>query len=132
MLACSVQTEIEQQTRRLRHQPCIAVWCGSNEIEANNLKNASYRPGYVKLNYDTVMTTIRSLDPQRALWPSSPSNGFNKSSVRLLPRDWGMAESTHYGDMHHYIYNDNCWNRYVARSCMIALLHAISRLTEVC
>lgn len=107
----SVQVEITQQVRRLRHHAALAVWCGNNEIEANNVRNDQYRPGYLLLNYATVMTTIQQHDPERALWPSSPSNGFNLSSSALAPFNWDKAQDTQRGDMHNYIYHDACWNR---------------------
>ena len=29
----NVRAEAEDNIRRLRHHPCIALWCGNNEIE---------------------------------------------------------------------------------------------------
>jgi len=73
----NVKEEIIQNVRRLRHHPCIALWCGNNELEQGILgpqwdDRHMGLEDYARL-FDTLIPQITaSLDPQRDYWPSSP------------------------------------------------------------
>ena len=101
----SVRREIAEQVWRLGSHPSVAMWCGNNEIEANNVKPAD-RATYSLLNYDTVMATFLAADTTRPLWPSSPSNGFK--TLHPPTAAWGNAQAWDQGDVHHYIYTGDC------------------------
>lgn len=74
-----VRAEAEQAVMRLRHHPCIALWCGNNE-------NISWLPGgrgkWGWRLYEQVLPDVcRLLDPERFYWPSSPSGGADPRAV---------------------------------------------------
>jgi hypothetical protein len=61
----NVKAEIKQQVTRLRPHPSIVLWDSSNENEGD--------PAFF---YKVVLTTVAESDPDRPLWPASPSSGF--------------------------------------------------------
>jgi len=99
----NVQTEAIQNVVRLRNHPCIALWCGNNEID-EGWKNWVWQKQYgytpqdsaeVWNNYrgifgGTIMTVIAKFDSLRPYILSSPRIG------------WGRPESTKQGDMHYW------------------------------
>jgi beta-mannosidase len=73
----NVRAEAEDNVRRLRHHPSIALWCGNNELEQGlvglqwNDHQMSWED-YGKL-FDTLLPEVTSeQDPQRSYWPASP------------------------------------------------------------
>ena len=71
----SVQTEAEQQVRRLRHRACLALWCGNNEIESLNLdllKQPALRRNYDAVFHRLLPTVVARHDAVTDYWPSSP------------------------------------------------------------
>lgn len=73
----NVRAEAEGHVRRVRHHPCIALWCGNNELEqglvgeAWNDRQMSWED-YGKL-FDRMLPGIVSrLDDDRDYWPCSP------------------------------------------------------------
>lgn len=82
-----VSTEIEQQVRRLRHHPSLAVWCGNNESQAmhriNNDKAGEDGLLSGALLYEHIMPDLLArLDPGTPYWPGSPGGGPNPNSMR--------------------------------------------------
>jgi len=120
MFACSMypgdtaflnntRKEAEENIRRLRNHPCLALWCGNNEIEvawAENVKGKGwgwkerYTPELrhkIWHDYDTLFhqilpDAVQRLNPQTTYWPSSPSATGDKLAT---------YESTS-GDMHYW------------------------------
>ena len=89
----NVEKEAIQNVVRLRNHPCIALWCGDNEIlsawnrwgwKEDVLENQGQDIVDTVWNaYDTVFHTIlpsvvNTYDPQRLYWSSSPSAGFGE------------------------------------------------------
>ncbi len=70
--------EMEQQVRRLRHHPSMALWCGNNEVEScgfvatradkMHMSLAQYRDFFER----RMSSIVARLDPQRDYWPTSP------------------------------------------------------------
>jgi beta-mannosidase len=99
----NVAKEVEDQVRRLRNHPCLALWCGNNEID-EGWKNWGWQKqyGYSKDDSTKIVTDYHLLfenlfkdmfainDPGRIYWPSSPSVG------------WGHKESLLEGDSHYW------------------------------
>jgi beta-mannosidase len=92
----SVRAEAEDNVRRLRNHPSIAIWSGNNEIEGawhnwgwkQNLP-ASLWDDYQKIFDGVLKEVCADLDPGRLYWPSSPHGG--------LPDDPNSLKS---GDTH--------------------------------
>lgn len=99
----NVAEEIIGQVERLRNHPCIALWCGNNEVD-EGWKNWGWQKQYkysvedsttIAHNnfalFDNFINDIVNIhDGSRAYWPSSPSIG------------WGHKESLQQGDSHYW------------------------------
>ncbi|GAB4424725.1 MAG: glycoside hydrolase family 2 TIM barrel-domain containing protein [Bacteroidia bacterium] len=114
----SVKREAEQNVRRLRNYACMALWCGNNENliawhrwgwqQSHRLDAAAQAElwgAYERIFYDILPAAVRTQDPDRGYWPSSPSSSF-----RELPNptagddhDWRVWFSR--ADFH--VYGDN-------------------------
>jgi len=99
----NVEQEVTQNIIRLRNHPCIALWCGNNEIEVawenwGWQKQYNYSPkdsseiwnGYTQLFHNLIPKLCNELDPDRDYTPSSPSS------------NWGTAENFNHGSMHYW------------------------------
>ena len=74
-LRAEVTAEAEYQVRRLRNHPCIAVWCGNNEVHAiHGVIDPSLAPG--NWGYDffhhILPTAVTTYSPGTGYWPGSP------------------------------------------------------------
>ncbi|MFW5857420.1 MAG: beta-mannosidase, partial [Planctomycetota bacterium] len=73
----NVKVEAEENVRRLRHHPSIALWCGNNELEQGLVgpkwtdRQMSWTD-YKKLFDKALPAVVERLDPERAYWPCSP------------------------------------------------------------
>lgn len=99
----NVRDEAIQNIVRLRRHPCIALWCGNNEID-EGWKNWGWQKQYgynaedsaaIYRNYRTIFhlilpNNVRRFDTARAYIPSSPLHG------------WGRPESLTEGDSHYW------------------------------
>lgn len=78
----NVEEEVTYQILRLKHHPSIALWCGNNEdigaltwFEESRKNRDRYLVDYDRLNEGVIGRLVKSLDPDRRWWPSSPSAG---------------------------------------------------------
>lgn len=73
----NVRAEAEDNVRRLRHHPSIALWCGNNELEQGLVGDAwsdwqmSWED-YGRLFDRMLPEVVGALDPERDYWPCSP------------------------------------------------------------
>lgn len=73
----NVKHEVRDNVRRLRHHPCIALWCGNNELEQGLVADEwtewtmSWKD-YSSLFDKLIPGIISKEDPQRDYWPCSP------------------------------------------------------------
>ena len=101
--ANNVKQEIADQLIRLRNHPCIALWCGNNEVaegwsnwgwqkqfNMNAADSIRIWSDYQKIFHQIIPSVIDSLSNGIAYWPSSPQFG------------WGRKESLQYGDIHYW------------------------------
>jgi beta-mannosidase len=101
----NVKNEVKDQVVRLQNHPCIAVWCGNNEVD-EGWKNWGWQKQYNYSKQDSttiwnnyqrlfekeipaVLDSLVSKENNR-YWPSSPSIG------------WGKKESLTQGDSHYW------------------------------
>jgi beta-mannosidase len=76
----SVRLEARDNLQRLRHHPCIAVWCGNNEISLLNeakewRDNTMSAADYDKLFKDLLAEQVRRFAPQANYVSGSPDCG---------------------------------------------------------
>ena len=97
----NVRHEAEYQIKRLKHHPSIALWCGNNEdigaltwFEESRQNRDRYIIDYDRLNEGVLAKAVKSIDPQRKWWSSSPSAGEGDYS------DCWHDDSK--GDMHYW------------------------------
>lgn len=101
----NVKKEVEYQVNRLQNHPCIALWCGNNEIDEAIVnwgyqKQFGYSPSdslqvwkdYQKVFEELIPQTLSNILPEdkNIYWPSSPAIG------------WGHPESLEQGDSHYW------------------------------
>jgi beta-mannosidase len=74
----TVAAEARDQVRRLRHHPCMALWCGNNEMEMHKIEAKPSKPGAMTLKdytrvFDRMLPDIvHELHQDCDYWPSSP------------------------------------------------------------
>ncbi len=76
----NVRFEARDNLRRLRHHPCIAVWCGNNEISLLNeaaewRDNTMSRADYDKMFKGLLAQQVQTLAPQANYVSGSPDCG---------------------------------------------------------
>ncbi|MCX6290446.1 MAG: glycoside hydrolase family 2 protein [Bacteroidetes bacterium] len=99
----NVKEEATQNVMRLRNHPCLALWCGNNEMDEgwknwgwpkqyhySEKDSAKIRNDYEKIFMDVLKGVVETNDGLRSYWPSSPSIG------------WGHDESLREGDSHYW------------------------------
>ncbi|PIE32528.1 hypothetical protein CSA56_15090 [candidate division KSB3 bacterium] len=93
----NVTIEAEQTVKRLRHHPCLALWCGNNELEQiDGLVGAPDETGVMSWNdykalFDVLLPDIvKRCDPERDYWPSSPHSPTGERTDWNNPK-WGDA-----------------------------------------
>ena len=100
----NVEREAEDQLRRLRDHPSIALWCGNNETEAafNWPGPRKQLPADIRLqmwqDYLTVFSgilprVVSRLAPETPYWPSSPSADYEDTSDQFQSgdhHDWSV------------------------------------------
>jgi beta-mannosidase len=103
----NVRAEAEDAVKRLRGHPCIALWCGNNEIDEgwqnwgwqrqygySPEDSARIRGDYEKLFHELLPGVVAEHDGSRAYIPSSPRYG------RADPRSLAEGDSHYWGVWH--------------------------------
>lgn len=99
----SVKEEAGQQVRRLRDHPCLALWCGNNEVDEgwhnwgwqkeyhySKTDSANIWHDYQKVFHGILPEAVKRFDPKTPYVSSSPMLG------------WGRKESLLRGDSHYW------------------------------
>ncbi|MEZ4829299.1 MAG: glycoside hydrolase family 2 protein [Bacteroidia bacterium] len=87
----NVKQEAIDNIKRLRNHPCLAMYCGNNENltawhkwnwqTTHNLSpedSAELWRGYERVFYEVLPEAIKTYDPGRFFWPSSPSSAYKE------------------------------------------------------
>jgi len=97
----SARAEAACQVRRLRHRPCLALWCGNNEVfgcNAAELKRDERKyADYERLFHQALPEVVTAHDGVTPYWPSSPWRGDTDDSHAAGER----RGDTHYWDVWH-------------------------------
>jgi len=127
----NVALEAEYNIRRLRNHPCIALWCGNNEIDsawAHYLENSGW--GW-KQNYDTLQreklwadydALFHRILPEKvshlahniAYWPSSPLRSLSRDENQHANVLSGEGD-IHYWGVWHAVEPFENYNSYIGR-----------------
>ena len=99
----NVHEEVKYQVQRLRHHPCIVLWCGNNEVDEawknwgwqnqfnlHGADSAKVWNDYKRLFNDSLKKWVDVYDGIRPYVSTSPKNG------------WGHAASFTEGDSHYW------------------------------
>ena len=99
----NVKSEAIDNVTRLRNHPCIALWCGNNEIDEgwhnwewqkqlgySTKDSAAVWHDYEAVFHDILPAVVEKFDPGTIYWPSSPMTG------------WGRDEAYTQGDVHYW------------------------------
>lgn len=97
----NISEEIIDNVRRIRHHPCLGLWCGNNEMESQTIQedwtpSIKQKCDYIKLFEYIIPKLLKKEDPAAFYWPSSPSSGGNYDN----PCDENRGD-THYWDVWH-------------------------------
>jgi beta-mannosidase len=100
----NVKQEAVDNVKRLRNHPCLALWCGNNEIQVawerwgyqkkyhySKADSAKIYHDYLKLFHHLLPQVVREYDSGRFYRPSSPNSA---------PEGWNEEART--GDMHYW------------------------------
>ncbi len=101
----NIEEEVKDQITRLQNHPCLALWCGNNEVD-EAIVNWGYQKqfnyskadslqvwnDYKKVFHEVIPDAIKkyATADRTIYWPSSPSIG------------WGHTESLTEGDSHYW------------------------------
>lgn len=112
----NVEEEAVYNVKRLRNHPCIALWCGNNEMDIawsqyNEFMGWGWKQLYTMTQrreiwqtYDTIFhkmlpTIVGAHHPGMFYWPSSPYNVPGKHAKSNTPNGdihyWGVWHSEH-------------------------------------
>ncbi|MCR4681234.1 MAG: hypothetical protein K5636_06465 [Bacteroidales bacterium] len=99
----NVTQEVTEQVMRLRNHPCIAVWCGNNEVH-NGLEDWGWQTalGWTDDQYQGLMDDFHQLFEQK-LAKIVAEKHPNAPYVSTSPTyGWGHAECTTHGCSHYW------------------------------
>lgn len=93
----SIRAEAESQVQRLRHHPCLALWCGNNEdyqiAQSLGLYESSFEDDFTQTSFPArelyerlIPEVCAALDPQRPYWPGSAYGGSDVSDQTVGDR----------------------------------------------
>ncbi len=123
----NVRLEAEDNVRRLRNHPCIALWCGNNEIDVawsqfdekggwgwkqqyNTKQREEIWKAYDRIFHKILPEVIRENDPDRFSWPSSPMAGEGKHAGYET-----QSGDIHYWGVWHGLHRFEDFRKYVGR-----------------
>ncbi len=109
----SVRQEAEAAVRRLRHHPCLALWCGNNEDYSIAESVGQIQGDFpARAIYEQLLPSVcAELDPTRPYWPGSPYGGSSSGDPTIGDRHtWEVW----HGPVAPYQNYDQYWGRFVS------------------
>ncbi|MCL6444932.1 MAG: glycoside hydrolase family 2 protein [Alicyclobacillus sp.] len=127
----NVRIEAEENIRRLRNHPCIALWCGNNEIDtawSNYDEHAGwgwkqqYTPeqrekiwrDYEAVFHRILPDAVAQFAPGADYWPSSPLQAWT-NDARQHARNDSTRGDIHYWGVWHNVEPFSNYNVYLGR-----------------
>ncbi len=97
----NVEQEAVYQVKRLRNHPCIALWCGNNEIK-EALKYWGWQGKFSKEHYEAMKQSYKPLFEE--LLPKVVKQYAPQSYIHGSPMEanWGRPKSFTFGDSHYW------------------------------
>ena len=115
----TVEAEITDNVKRLRHHPSLGLWCGNNEIESAWVgwglpEDEECKRDYLTLFEELIPSKLRHEDPVRAEFyhPSSPSSGGG-----FIDPSSNRAGDMHYWAVWHDLKPVEDFRKYYYRFC---------------
>ncbi|MGN1088936.1 MAG: glycoside hydrolase family 2 protein, partial [Huintestinicola sp.] len=113
----TVKRELIDNIKRIRNHPCLALWCGNNEIESmwqywNIDSDPKYKKDYLRLFEALIPKVLDFYDPVTYYHPSSPSSGGGFNDSGAVNRG-----DQHYWDVWHGLKPFTEYFRYNFRFC---------------
>ncbi len=100
----NVRGEIRDQIQRKGHHPCLALWCGNNELQVA-WEHWGWQERYVLHGADSVSVALDMLDffdhelPKELGWYSNGDISYTPTSPLS---NWGNAKGLTEGDLHYW------------------------------
>lgn len=96
-----VREEAEYQVKRLAGHPCLALWCGNNELEQmpQAIRSTPERQeAFETIFYKILPEAVCRFDPVTCYWPGSPHNpdGYDKGPNNERGGDFHFWEVWHH------------------------------------
>ena len=99
----NITAEVTENIERLRSHPCIALWCGNNEIEVA-WKNWGWQDQYSYSVHDSIEIWNNYISVFQELLPELVAEyHLSASYTSTSPlSNWGTAENFNHGSMHYW------------------------------
>ena len=99
----NITAEVTENIERLRSHPCIALWCGNNEIEVA-WKNWGWQDQYSYSVQDSIEIWNNYISVFQELLPELVAEyHLSASYTSTSPlSNWGTAENFNHGSMHYW------------------------------
>lgn len=111
----NVLKETEYNVKRISSHPCLAVWCGNNEIEAAHLAwmtMKKYIDWTEKFFYHILPDTVARFDGRTPYTPGSPAGTGHNQNVQA-----DFAGDTHLWGVWHGLQPMNYYRKRMTRFC---------------
>lgn len=123
----NVELEAVENVKRLRNHPCIALWCGNNEMEwawapGNEMAGWGWKQQYTteirdviwknykKIFHKILPDVLKVYTDNSFYWPSSPTAGDGEIST-----DKSRSGDIHYWGVWHGKHPLNYFNKFIGR-----------------
>jgi len=128
----SVRREAEENVTRLRNHPCIALWCGNNEIDSawahydekggwgwkqpfSMEQREKIWQDYLAIFHRVLPEVVAELAPGTDYWPSSPMQTLQPDGSRHSTQQTTGSGDIHYWGVWHASEPFENYNSYVGR-----------------